>query len=120
MSNPAPSAARGVPWGPTHSLEIIPYLQETPDIPAGFSHMACFEHGAEVCSAIVLGRVLEMLVTHGMASALRQRLLQHDVVQWALAHACRPEVHEQGRHYEAPFLQQEFFEIPMRSPPERR
>ena len=100
-------AEHGVVWEPNH-LDLLPYLQETPDILAGCQQMAHFEHDDAVCSDILFCRLLEMLVAHGMGSALCQQLLQHEGIQRALAHACRPETRALARRCEAPFLQQGF------------
>ena len=100
-------AEHGVVWEP-HHLDLLPYLQETPDILAGCQQMAHFEHDDAVCSDILFCRLLEMLVAHGMGSALCQQLLQHEGIQRALAHACRSETRALARRCEAPFLQQGF------------
>ena len=100
-------AEHGVVWEPNH-LDLLPYLQETPDILAGCQQMAHFEHDDAVCSDILFCRLLEMLVAHGIGSALCQQLLQSEGIQRALAHACRPETRALARRCEAPFLQQGF------------
>ena len=41
-------AEHGVVWEP-HHLDLLPYLQETPDILAGCQQMAHFEHDDAVC-----------------------------------------------------------------------
>jgi hypothetical protein len=100
-------AETGVAWEP-HALSLLPYLQETPDILAGYRQMARFDYDEVVCNDILFYRLLEMLVAHGMDSARCQRLLQHEGIQRALAHACGPETRAQARRCMAPFLQQGF------------
>ena len=70
--------------------------------------MAHFDHDDAVCSDILLYRLLEMLVAHGMDSTLCQELLRHEGIQRALAHACRPETRALARQCETPFLRQGF------------
>jgi hypothetical protein len=100
-------AETGVAWEP-HALSLLPYLQETPDILAGCQQMARYDHDDSVCNDILVCRLMEMLVAHGLDSALCQRLLQHEDIQRALAHACRPEPRALARQCEAPFLPQGF------------
>ena len=95
-------AEHDVVWEPNH-LDLLPYLQETPDILAGCQQMAHFEHDNAVCSDILFCRLLEMLVAHGIGSALCQQLLQHEGIQRALA-CCRSETRALAQRCEAPFL----------------
>ena len=56
-------------------------------------------------SDILFCRLLEMLVAHGMGSALCQQLLAGArACQRALAHACRPKTRALAQRCEAPFL----------------
>jgi hypothetical protein len=85
-------AADGTAWVPAWIGDLIPYLQETADLPDGCRYLSTYAYDAEVCSTVLLCRVLDVLMTYGMTSTYTQQLLAHETIQWAITHACRPAV----------------------------